>query len=381
MFGRGRYNFMDNFKKGDWCFLGAEITFENGGPIYNYSNFINWLKTNYFMNGSNKVYYSDYLTVNYVTPDSITRIHREALNAFEEYQKDNGILSQNLANIMANMYIYYLDRSSQYINTNKKLYVVYRYSTVKMDFSEKLKRTLIASSVGFLGGMIVTGVVEGAVIGFLAGGVGAIPGAIVGGIKGVISGIKDIFEMGKAATKIYRFTRFTEDVADSVRFTGKTLDFLNAMKSSRVSFEYLDEVKDVDKFVESFSTLSKFGKSVEEGTYDVKELANVKQSLEQILNNEDEIDALYKILDKDSDFAKVYNSKSDFKNALEVLDEDLKSNKLSFADRNLLKKIAKGGVGLGGAVSAGRLEYLYNPHNIQYVTIMSPEEYYRICGG
>jgi len=382
MFGKGQYNFMDNFKKGNWCFLGAKITFNNGGPIYNYDDFINWLKTNYFMNGSNKVYYSNYLTVNYVTPDSVTKIENEARETFADYKNSQDITSQSMANIMANMYIYYLDRSSKYINTNKKLYVVYRYTTVQMNLPEKLKRTLLASTAGLLGGMVVTGVIEGAVIGFLAGGVGAIPGAIVGGIKGVIEGIKGLFNIGDAAIKVYRFSRFADDVSDSIRFTGETAEILSTLKNSRVMVRDLDDVKYLDTFMDSLSTLTKFGKTFEEGSYTSSDLIKAEKSLNNILKSDDEVNALYKILSKDETFSNTYKSETDFENGLKTLNNDLnKEKQLTSTDKNLLKSIGRASVVLGGGAIAGRLEYLYNPHNLQYVTIMSPEEYYRICGG
>ena len=389
-YGAGKYEFMNNFKTQNWCFLSSIIEFkEKNGVVYRYNDLIDWMCKNKFDNGTKKVKYIDginILTFNKEKEEEYLKIKDEFLKEIMNFQNENDGLDefeQNLLNIYAEQYINYENLRLKKIDTNEKLYIVYIYKKPNKEFSEKISDAVKGGVAFTVGGIILTSIVEDAAIGTLLGPIGTGVGATIGLLKSIPRSItagksvdkvlkisktfeklKSFFKYSKISTKISKFKSYEGKVDDIIEISND----IRKYKQNSILANHLDDIADFMKS-KNIGTLEELENHINSKTLKLNDLKTLVAKW-----SPDDITKLKNTQEIDLEIDEINNIKNKI-NRLKKL-----NTPLSDKDRADFLDVVRTFWTLGLFSTGATLGYNYNNQkSIQYVDIMTFEEYHRTC--
>lgn len=405
-YGESEYDFMSNFKKdGFWCFECAQIDFSssNLNEIYSYNDYIEYLQNdkNKIKVGEEEKTYYEYMNLRYATIDE--KGLYELRSNIDDLLADKDKNYESLAHVYNEQFLLLADLYKKQIDTDEKIYVVYRYDKPQEEFFKKvqdasysaIKTTIGVAAIGFLVEKGISIVITGTVCLTSPTGVGAFlcAGAVAHTSAKIVKEgaeittktskllknldrIEDILKNGitfskKSKTVSKVFTNNVDDLAKigediskiDPKLGAEILDTHKSLKSLEIN--HLDDIK-----VESLNTDIKI-KALDE-LYNKKFEYITSDDFYRHLENRDfflsQKDELIKLREKIVDLEKKYSS-------LDVMPEDKRVEILM--DKSTL---LKGTIALTAGVASGALAYNDNENENQYVDLLTEEQYYRLCG-
>lgn len=372
-YGRGKYEFMNRFKTKDWCFLSSVITFDEGGNIYDYNEFIQWTRTHGFDNGSEKIDYFDYLGLMYFDESNTEQymyLREEAMSSIKNLKKGDAT-QKDFAKVFADTLIGYENLRLRQIDTNNKLFVVYRYGKVPKKFSEKMKHAMIGTMATMVASMVVSEVIEY----FITSGIG------------IITAPFKIAKITGTANEVSKVAGIMNKISGTVKYTDEAGDFAKIMnRIGEIREMHINDIGKVSaKLKNKGGKLKKFGKYFEEielllrknGVKSVSELE--RKVFEGTVNiNLGGIIRKSKKLPLDSSIAK--DSKK-VEKLIKNIDNSKSFKSLSKTKKRKVFDFMRSSFAIGAGITGGFAAMKYNDNSLQYIDIMPPEEYYRVCGG
>lgn len=385
-YGEGEYDFLSRFNsEGDWCFTCAKIEFKDGEFVYPYSanykniqSFVEWTQKNKFKtaNGT-EMKYSDYFNMKYVKIDDVKEledIQKDIDELKTEMEQDPDAALLPLIFYMGGKNMEMVDLANKQIDTNDKVYIVYRYERLNEETMDVVGDVLL----GMGAGLVTELAVESAAT-FLVGATIAIPKAT---FKGLIGAAK----FTKYSEKI---AKLSEKIGSKIKYS-KASDVVENVKSFDGSLKNLDDIAQSVK--ETDSILSK---RILDFTSDLRKhgITDMDKIDVSILSTKDDID---NVLSRSQSVVTALNKKKQLNKNLEELEElkkigdeirPLIDNTGNIdeilADPSLVEKINKYlklSARTAAVVAGGSVTYAYNSNYRQYVDILTPEQYYRSCG-
>ncbi len=382
-YGEGGYDFMSAFgSEGNFCFTCGKIEFKKDSNVYDYSrgenSFIEWLSQKKGIDSKGETYtYDEYLSMKFAVQEDGEQIYKdlaEAMNEIDEAVKDSDSTMKPFLLMLDKERESYFDLLSKEINTDEDLYVVYRYDGLPPSYWETLGVS-VGSLMVTVGAEWAVETVTVATVGLLTGGIGSVAGIIGTTIKAVFRAVS----VSSKSKKIEAVIKIGKSISKGVEFTGK------AKKAARI----------FDGTVES---LRKTGEALSKTNNDLsKKVLIYAQKLEtRGVTKIDDLDSLIKnteeskkLLDDTfviiSDLTKVKTG-NDLK-ALQTLKKEgeeisaiLDSGKqLTDTDWKKIRIFEKTSAAvLGTYLVADTVDYSSN--TVQYVDILTKEQYYRLCG-
>ncbi len=418
-YGEGKHDFLSEWDTtGKWCFECGKITFKEGESSYSFEDFLEWSKLNK-PSGKNMTYY-EIISIRYgeVDEDEINGIREEYNdligNGNDEFTAPMfGLLAEQIEELQ--------DLKIKTIDSTEDMFVVYRFDRIDKSYEEKLEsatKGMIGGAILGIGGGLALEIVTETIVrtgaGFASGavfaGVGAPVGAAIGFISSIVSGIKKVGTGIKDGymiiEKVTKISKLSEKIGSKIRFSDKAGIALPELEKTTVvlggkSFEAYEKIvkfsaepKDLRSFAsgiraadsrtaDNFDTIAdlmdEFGiKNLDELDVKTIKLQSDKLKYEKIFDQTDGIyseEALKKFTQADIELNNIDElialSKSETA-------EFLAGNEVRLSATSYLIKL---GVisGLGGV--AGYMKEAYrNDNNVQYVDLMTQEQYYRMCG-
>ena len=397
-YGEGKYDFLSNWDTtGNWCFLCAELEFEDNLEVIKYKDYVDWSRKEKF---NDTISYYNYTNIIYTDVDS-NEIHK-IKDTYEDLTK--GDLSAEIKPVL-----FILGEQIEALNdlnmktidaSDEEMYVVYRFNRIDKKLTEKMGDAetgmYVGLATGFVTSVLAEALTEAAIIGGISGtatfwgsGFGAIPGAIVGFIKGAVQGV---WKTTKSVEKVMKATSHLKKVSSLFKKSRKVSKFshlknvdevLDVLKAGK-----LDEIRNIASKVDSSNIfkgpLDDIVSAMEK--YDLKGMKDLPMALKRnedllfdlkkspiVLKNTDEyLKGIWKteINDLKKLDLEVNNIIKNVKNGKSLPDDDI----LKVEDYVRVVVILASGV--GGSVGNAILNSNYE----QYVDLMTREEYYRLCG-
>ncbi len=419
-YGEGKHDFLSEWDTtGKWCFECGKISFDKNDAAYSFEEFLEWTKKSK-PKGKNITYF-EIISIRYgdVNDSQIDELREEYRNLLEE---GNDEFTAPMFNLLGQQIEDLQDLKIKTIDSSDNMFVVYRFDRVDKNFEDKMKSAALYAAGGTaiaIGGGIalefmaeaMAGAAMGAAGGALLGGVTAVPGAIIGFVVGAARGA------WKAANAIYdgaKLIKKMDKISDLIR---KTKGFVKI--SNKAHLDDLSDIKKVDlvlgaKKFKVYEKAMKFDASPK----DLKSLANGIRQTDPITASK--FDSLSNFMDamgvknlKEID-SKVIQGKSSMAEYQKLLDSteglvsdnvisNLRSQGIKVEQleglrslaQNELAELAAGrdvklsatpyllkiGVIAGTGAAVGYLkESYFNDNNVQYVDLLTQEQYYRMCG-
>ncbi len=387
-YGEGKYDFMSKFSGGKkWCFLGAIVKFDkkigDDGNI-DIKEFNEWLKNSKFKKGDKEVKYIDYFNYERFegNEEEYDRLQKVFYDLLEEAKGDRAM--ELPAIVASDEFIKVSMLKEKQINTNKDLYIVYIFERPSKDLDSRVNTALIYG---------VSSAVAVEIITFW------IPGAALKMVK-KLGAVTKFFEI---LSLVRRISGFEEGV--------KAFKFLQPAKWREVKMildedgevlrlAEIEKVGTVSKLLEESATVEKGYKNVEEALKIVRAGGGFGSDYEAIvalskgINNKETKKIAEKIIEimKRSDLKNIPNDPNILYNSLKPEDRKLYTELTDLVfKRPISIEEDRNGVGFltglriilesSALVGGGYVGAIYNSNNIQYLALMSPEEYYMVCGG
>lgn len=426
-YGEGEYEFLESTKtQGQWCFTCAVVEFEDdieGESIVPYNEYVDWLKGDNFVEeededgATNKVRYYDAFRVKYVDI-SDEQLQELNINILEVLGEEDSS-TKELATVLTDQFQALKDLKLKEINLQEKNYVVYRVDRIERDFDERVLDAGQGALYGSLGALAAGALFESA----------AITGVCAAGSLVATGGLgAPLCAVGGAVTFVGKFVSNVVDVAvTSSRITTKIFRIMKSIKESVSFSKELRVAENVERIVVDEKTyhiyegiknfdadpadLRKFEQVIRasdpQRADDIKALADLMEGMDiprlsslnvEIMKNEDNLRKLQEFFNspdidherfiddlaaQETDLVKQI---SEHKAFLELAREEVGSvgsldvQKLDQTDgvgvRSYLRFFAAGGAGVLGAAIYGGSDM----KSIQYVDLLTQEQYYRLCG-
>jgi hypothetical protein len=167
-YGKGQYDFMSNINtEGNWCFTCGAIEFTDSDEVYDYNEFIKWTNNTKLKRNNEEITYHDYVAMKYSDYDTKTlKDISDAAKELEEIKKEGDPNFNKLMFYFSEQNQNLQDLAFKEINTNEKIFLVYRYDRWEQDLDEVIASTAAGAAGATALSFVVTSVATGG-IGFV----------------------------------------------------------------------------------------------------------------------------------------------------------------------------------------------------------------------
>lgn len=391
-YGSGEFDFLGNFgTEGSWCFTCAKLNFKDtdSEPISFSKEFMPWaLSEPLKLANGTKTTYGKYIQIKYLnTSDKINlEVIYQGIIDLENIQEDSDYVTQPIINALKNKNTELFDLANKDLNPNEDLFVVYRYDRIPKSTMEL---------IGSVGGGFLIGMAAESILTMGAGIVLApftFGGSLIYSTGRVLNKAKNVYDTSK---KLLKFREIIEKISTSVKFS-------KARKAIKV-FKNLDGTtesmyKGANALSKPFPEISKklmdIGKKMDD--LKIKKLDDIKPSN---YKTQEKLDKLHDMVDTAIDngfmssntidkaigietkYVKKLKELRDLEKKLENVNKGIKAGTPAATNYlEMSKKFLKGILYITpGLIGATAVEE-YNSNYIQYVDLLSKEQYYRLCG-
>ena len=414
-YGEGQYDFLESFgTSGNWCFLCGKVQFEDNSQSYQYRNFVEWSKKNNY-NDSTK--YFDYIALKHIDVDDeeVTKVREEYEDILHD---DPGAEMNDLLFVLSEQVNYLNDFQMKKIDSSdEEMFIVYRYDRIDKTYDEKFadagEGVLYGAFGAIVAGAILEGFVQGAIVGgaagLVSGGLLSVPMAMIGGVfraaKGMYKSVvsinkvfrvtnlikktKNLFKISTYVNKIDDTIRFAKIVArgkGEVKLVKKILDFRASVSDLREYAAFLKSGQKVHE-IERAKNLETIADWMEEAN--IKKLTDIekqlnkldKQSVSKLENYIDTVDD-QKLADIVLEGGYGIDEVGDLKalrDLAKVEISDLKKG-VQISEAPGIGNYIRASVVIQGGIIGGFIGSELYGDSIQYVDILTKEQYFRQCG-
>lgn len=209
-YGKGEYDFMSNLNTdGNWCFTCGAATFSNTGEVYDFNEYVEWTKThNIKLKNGTEIPYYNYVAMKYSDYNEQEFMEMNtALIQLDDLRSDSDYTA--LVFHLQNQYQYLSDLAMKKIDTNEKVYIVYRYDRWEKGLSDLALQT---------GGGIAAGLIGGYFTAYVA----LLPLGPVGAFVGTAKFLTTVVKAAKVGDRI-------EKVGNAIKLMSKAIKISTAV--------------------------------------------------------------------------------------------------------------------------------------------------------
>lgn len=422
-YGAGKYDFLSSYNKGgNWCFTCARLEFDdksNNIGAYSFNDYINWMnQTSLKLSNGTKVKYYNYINIKYVkiNQNDAYELKKDIDDLLESSQGDS--VSRDIGIMLTQQYKYMNDLRLKNIDTNNKMYVVYRYDKGQNDISDSMKNIMYGAGIGLgasiVGSLVAENIFNWGITGAVCATIGWTGvGTPVCGALITYSGYKTGTTTAKAGVQTVKETSKIKKITSQFN---KILKFSKTQKQLNTIRKYDGSIDGIDNIVSNLQKSEKTKNLVNDFIHiqsemrhlNVKNIADIDFS---ILSKKDDLARLNNLYTHSSDvlfdtsrglatikdlnkMEKLEIDKlQNLQTTIKTLETDLKNlekftgmqkaNEIKKTKEMILenkKTLIYGTVAVAGTVSGAYIGESMNFNSNQYVDLMTAEQYYRLCG-